>query len=1112
MDFLSGTLPSSVTFSRGTQATMYGVDGTLQYAPNNVLLQSQTFDNASWTKSATFIQTNLLTYSEQFNNATWLKTALNAFGSGSVANTTATTDPLGGNTADFIQENTTPASEHRVLTSNITVANATQYTATVYAKQAPGARSLLIYQLTGTAGWSAYVDLANGTLLSSAAIGAGVGSAAVTSIGNGWYRASVTFTSTTTTLVVSVGLASGTNGVYTGDGTSGAYIWGAQLVQGSVPGNYQATTSAALPVLYTAPDGTLTALKACQDTAGGSHTVGQAVSVTAPPAKYSFSVYAKAGEVTSFSMQQVITTSYGATFNLVTQVTSGLIGSGTTATIVDAGNGWFRCTLNYITTAVISQNNAIYVLSGTGDGSSGFYIWGAQTTISSPGAAYVPTTTAVYYGPRFDYDPSGFAQQNLVLYSEQFDNAAWSKTGMLAFGSGSVVNATTAPDGTTTADLLTPNTSSSTKAIRLIVTGAGANTWSFYAKANGYTKVGVWDYATSGAYAAFLLSGSGSVLDSGVGASNATITSVGNGWYRCSFTATVTGLLGFSLQVLSPSYTTGSLNTAYAANGTDGIYFWGAQLNAGATALPYLATTSATVFVPTYVQQNLLTYSQVFENAIWGVNDSTHVIAANSAVAPDGTMTADIWTFPVSTGAFGYNAQVIAGAANQALTFSIWARIQSGTKNIGLRISNITIQTIGPADITLTTAWQRISYSMPAGSLGNTNQVGVGFVLASSNSVTAGTLIELWGAQLNVGATALPYYATTSAAYTQCAPRGLLIEEPRTNQLLQSNDFQTSWTPTNITRTLASITGPDGISSGVKIEATTTAAATLWQGSAIASTAATFSVYVKQGTNATTANSFVLRNNTTVTNLIVGTLNYSTGAWTYSTGSTGVIVTNVSNGWWRISLSAITGITSGDTIVGYVGFSGNPQTAGDYLYAYGAQLEAGGFATSYIFTTTAAINRNADVASVNTLTPWYNATEGTLVVQAYNFVPDADTIVRMIAVLADTAAYANAIRLERTVGNWRDVQTVAGVAVAVGGSWLVGVPGKLAGAYKANDSAGTFNGATPTSIGTSTVPIGVTYLGIGCSGGTSNVWDGWIQSIKYYPFRVPNATLQSITT
>ena len=186
------------------------------------------------------------------------------------------------------------------------------------------------------------------------------------------------------------------------------------------------------------------------------------------------------------------------------------------------------------------------------------------------------------------------ARYNLLTYSEQFDNAAWTKTGMLAFGSGSTVNATAAPDGTTTADLLTPDTSSSTKAIRLIVTGAGANTWSFYAKANGYTKVGIWDYATSGAYAAFLLSGAGSVLDSGSGASNATIASVGNGWYRCSFTATVTGSLGFSMQVLSPSYTTGSVNSAWTPNGTDGVYLWGAMLNTGSSAGTYQRIAAAT--------------------------------------------------------------------------------------------------------------------------------------------------------------------------------------------------------------------------------------------------------------------------------------------------------------------------------------------------------------------------------------------------------------------------------------------------------------------------------------------------------------------------------------
>ena len=177
----------------------------------------------------------------------------------------------------------------------------------------------------------------------------------------------------------------------------------------------------------------------------------------------------------------------------------------------------------------------------------------------------------------------------------------------------------------------------------------------------------------------------------------------------------------------------------------------------------------------------------------------------------------------------------------------------------------------------------------------------------------------------------------------------------QTNLLLQSNDFETSWTRINITRTLNSILSPDGNVNGVKITATASAVTTEVQGATVAATAATASVYVKQGTGATTANLFALRNQTTLTDLIVGSLNYSTGVFTYTIGSTGVVVTNAGNGWWRIALSATTGITSGDTMRLYVGFTGIAQTAGDFLYAYGAQLVQGAVPGDYRATTSAAL-------------------------------------------------------------------------------------------------------------------------------------------------------------
>jgi hypothetical protein len=339
----------------------------------------------------------------------------------------------------------------------------------------------------------------------------------------------------------------------------------------------------------------------------------------------------------------------------------------------------------------------------------------------------------------------------------------------------------------------------------------------------------------------------------------------------------------------------------------------------------------------------------------------------------------------------------------------------------------------------------------------------------------------------------------------------LLIEEQRTNLLLQSNDFQTSWTPTNITRTLNSILSPEGVVNGVKIEATTTAVTTLFGAATVAATVATGSVYVKQGTSATVGGTFTLRNNTTLTNLVQGSLNYSTGVFTYSIGSTGVVVTPLANGWWRVSMTATTGITSGDQLFWYVGWGGGSETAGNFFYAYGAQLEAGAFATSYIPTVGSAATRNADSASITTLTPWFNAAQGTLYAAGSNFVPDADATVRILAALTDTISLTNAVRLERVTNLWRDVQVVSGVASVASGTWTFGTNGKVAGAYQSSNSAGTFNGAAPTAVGTATVPPGITALGIGCNTSTGNLWNGWISSIRYYPLRLPNATMQGIT-
>jgi hypothetical protein len=153
---------------------------------------------------------NLLTYTEQFDNATWGKTAVSV-----TANTPATTDPFGGNTADALIENST-LNVHELLQSGISAY--TSATVSVYAKYA-GRKYFAIEK----SGWGTTVfDLLTGTIFS--------GTGTITSVGNGWYLCTAYYVASTPQTLIFINLRDDFgNKSYTGDGSSGIYIWGADL-------------------------------------------------------------------------------------------------------------------------------------------------------------------------------------------------------------------------------------------------------------------------------------------------------------------------------------------------------------------------------------------------------------------------------------------------------------------------------------------------------------------------------------------------------------------------------------------------------------------------------------------------------------------------------------------------------------------------------------------------------------------------------------------------------------------------------------------------------------------------------------------------------------------
>lgn len=171
--------------------------------------------------------------------------------------------------------------------------------------------------------------------------------------------------------------------------------------------------------------------------------------------------------------------------------------------------------------------------------------------------------------------PTLRARYNLLTYSEQFDQGVWVK------GSTTVVaNNGVAPDGTTTADLLYPNSTGTNRFVwisgGLPVVSGGTYTLTVYAKAAGVNWLAFGDLGagTPPANMPFFDLQNGVVGQVGSQFSSATITSVGGGWYRCSATGVRASTLLYPLYYLADGNNTATVT----ASGTNGVLLWGAQV------------------------------------------------------------------------------------------------------------------------------------------------------------------------------------------------------------------------------------------------------------------------------------------------------------------------------------------------------------------------------------------------------------------------------------------------------------------------------------------------------------------------------------------------------
>jgi hypothetical protein len=345
------------------------------------------------------------------------------------------------------------------------------------------------------------------------------------------------------------------------------------------------------------------------------------------------------------------------------------------------------------------------------------------------------------------------------------------------------------------------------------------------------------------------------------------------------------------------------------------------------------------------------------------------------------------------------------------------------------------------------------------------------------------------------------------------ACNGLLIEESRTNTFQYTIAFTTGyWSFGGVTGVVGQ-TSPDGTGNGTKLEEDATTGNHQINRATItlsATTAYTISIFLKAAERTKFA---------VVTTSDGIATQRSTVDLTAQTNSNGTI-TNFGNGWFRVT-QTFTTVTGTNTQVRFrlVDASGSESyagTLGDGLYIWGAQLEAGAFATSYIPTTTAALTRNADVATMTgtNFSDWYNATEGTFSATLQSLSNSAASGGRAFCVNDNTAASSYILVWVTSASQMRS-RLFTGGATQYQFSFTndPSAENTITTAYKVNNFAGANNGGTVSTdaSGTLASPAPTQLVLTGDGTGTTEQYKGHLKQLLYWPQRLTNAEVQAFS-